>query len=146
MRSMTRRAFVGVIPMYRALAVASMIAALLERRAPLRVVAVGAEGPGRRELAELVPDHGLRDEHGHVLAAIVHRDRVPDHLRHDRRPPRPRADDPLVASVVHLLDLLHEVVVDERPLLDRPRHGLLAPSLPASADDLLVGRLALPAG
>src|SRR6266508_3767843 len=35
--------------------------------------AVDAEGPGRRELAELVADHRLGDVHGHVLAPIVDR-------------------------------------------------------------------------
>src|SRR5215212_8404343 len=41
----------------------------------LRVARVAAERPRGRELAELVPDHLLRDEHRHVLAAVVHRDR-----------------------------------------------------------------------
>jgi hypothetical protein len=36
--------------------------------------------PRRRELAELVADHLLGDEHRHVLAAVVDGDRVPDHL------------------------------------------------------------------
>src|SRR6266550_5973482 len=141
MRSITRRAFVGVILTYRALAVAS-IGLLLQRAAAFGVVPVCAEHPRRGELAELVPDHGLGDEHRHVLAAVVDGDGVPDHLRHDRGTARPRADDALVAAAVHLPDLLREVNVDERPLLDAPGHAL-APSLPAPADDLLVGGLAL---
>ena len=35
-----------------------------------------AERPRGRELAELVPDHLLGDEHRHVLAPVVDRDRV----------------------------------------------------------------------
>ena len=75
-----------------------------------------------RELAELVPDHRLRDEHRHVLAAVVHRDRVPEHVRDDRRAARPGAHHLLLALLVHVVDLLHQVVVDERTLLQRPRH------------------------
>src|SRR5437588_1409519 len=141
MRSITRRAFVGVILTYRALALAS-IGLLFQRGAALGVVPVRAEHPRRGELAELVPDHRLGDEHRNVLAAVVHRDGVPDHLRHDRGTARPRSDHALVAAAVHLLDLLHEMAVDERPLLDAPGHGL-APPLPAPADDLLIRALAL---
>ena len=60
------------------------------RTLPLRVMA--AVGARRRELAELVADHRLGDEHGHVLAAVVDGDRVADHLREDRRRARPGAD------------------------------------------------------
>ena len=59
-----------------------------ERLAPLRlpvVLDVALEGAGRRELAELVPDHVLRDEDGHVLAPVVHGDRVSEHGRDDHR-------------------------------------------------------------
>src|SRR5262249_35523328 len=43
------------------------------RRFPhrLAVAAVAVERPGRRELAELVPDHVLIDRNGDVLAAVV---------------------------------------------------------------------------
>src|SRR5438445_5039193 len=139
---MTRRALVGVILTYLARAVASMIRSLLERRAPLRVVPVRAEHTRGGDLAELVPDHRLRDQHGHVLAAVVDGDRVPDHLRHDGGAARPRADHALVSAPVHLLDLVHEVLVEERALLDRSGHAL-APSLSAAPEDLLVRRLAL---
>src|SRR3954469_16309010 len=114
---------------------------LLERRAAFRVVAVRSEHPRGGELPQLVPDHGLRDEHGHVLAAVVHRDRVPDHLGDDRGAPRPGSDDPLVAALVHVLDLDEQVLVDERAFLHRTRH--LATPLSAAADDELVRRLAL---
>src|SRR5437588_11010053 len=144
MRSITRRTFVGVIRTYLALALAS-IDLLLQRAAALGVMAVRPEHTGGGELAELVPDHRLGDEHRHVLAAVVHGDGVPDHLRHDRGTARPRADHTLVAAAVHLLDLLHQVAVDERPLLDAPGHAS-APSLAASSDDLLVRGLALLAG
>src|ERR671927_816526 len=95
------------------------------RSAPPRtavVLDVPTEGARGRELAELVPDHRLRHEHRDVLAAVVDGDRVPDHLREDRRGARPRLDHHLVAGLVHLLDPRHEAVLDERSLLGRARH------------------------
>src|SRR6266571_270627 len=125
-RSTTRRALRGEILTYLAVAFASITHFLLERRAPLGVVPVRAEHPGGSELAQLVPHHRLRDEHRHVLAAVVDGDGVPDHLGHDGRAAGPGAEDPLVPSLVHVLDLGHEVVVHERTLLHRSRHlGLL---------------------
>src|SRR5207248_2747761 len=107
---------------------------------------VAAERPRRRELAQLVPDHLLRDEHGHVLAAVVNGDRVPDHLGEDRRGARPGADHRLLARLVHRLDPAHQPFLHERPLLARPRHlaaSLLAAA--AAADDQLVRFLVLAA-
>src|SRR6185312_6971449 len=75
------------IPLYRwpALAAAALPVVLF----------VTLERPGQRELAELVPDHRLGHKDGHVLASVVHRDRVPEHLGDDRRAPRPGLDDVL---------------------------------------------------
>src|SRR4051812_19459099 len=86
------------------------------------VLLVTAEGPGRRELAELVADHRLGDEHRDVLAAVVHGDRVPEHLGDDHRAARPGLDHVLGALVVLDLDLLGEVAVDKRALLEAARH------------------------
>src|SRR6266542_477625 len=108
--------------------------------------AVDAEGPGRRELAELVADHRLGDVHGHVLAPIVDRDRVPDHVGDDRGAPRPGLDDPLVAPAVQLVDLLQQVVIHKRTLFQRSPHRLPSPPLAAAAQDQLVGGLAAAAG
>src|SRR5690606_40730680 len=44
----------------------------------LVVLHVSTEGAGGCKLAELVPDHGLGDEHRDVLATVVHRDRKRD--------------------------------------------------------------------
>src|SRR5579863_7774905 len=64
-------------------------ASLLASRQPclpsLTCPRVAAEEPSRRELAELVTHHRLADEHRHVLAAVMHGDRVANHLREDRR-------------------------------------------------------------
>src|SRR3954470_1072466 len=86
------------------------------------VLLVTAEGPGRRELAELVTDHRLGDEDRDVLAAVVHGDRVPEHLGDDHRAARPGLDHVLGALVVLDLDLLGEVAVDKRALLQTARH------------------------
>ena len=51
------------------------------------------EGAGRRELAELVTDHVLGDEHGDELPAVVHGERQADRIRRDRASARPGLDD-----------------------------------------------------
>src|SRR5213082_218100 len=68
-------------------------------RPPL-VLDVTAERARRRELAELVPDHRLGHEYWDVLAAVMHRERVAEHGRHDHRTPGPRLDDVLGALLV----------------------------------------------
>src|SRR5215475_4673239 len=153
MRSTTRRAFRGVTRTNRALALASISVSLPsssgELPAATPVVAdVAAEGPGGRELAELVPDHRLGNEHRHVLAAVVHGDRVAEHRRDDHRAARPRLDDVLGALVVLHVHLLHQVVVDERALLQATRHCrvLLPLLLAAPAGDQLVAGLVRRAG
>src|SRR5438067_69926 len=83
---------------------------------------MGAERARRGELTQLVADHLLRDEHGHVLAAVVDGDRVPDHLREDRRRTGPGADHPLLVRRVHRLDAAHQPLLDERSLLRTATH------------------------
>src|ERR1051325_7806039 len=154
MRSTTRRAFMGVTRMYRAWALASMVVPsvtyvsecdplLAALRLPV-FLDVTPEGARRRELAELVADHGLGDEHRDVGLAVVHRDRVAQHGRDDHRATGPGLDDVLEAGFVLYVHLLDQVVVDEGPLLETARH--LNPLLAllvrlAAADDVLVRRL-----
>src|SRR5579862_9758703 len=76
----------------------------------------------RRKLAQLVTDHLLGDEHRDVLAAVVDRDRMPDHLREDRRRARPGAHHLLRAGRVHRLDLRQQPLLHERPLLRASAH------------------------
>src|SRR5690606_3951052 len=82
---------------------------------------VAAERTGRGELAELVADHRLRDVDRDVLAAVVHRDRVPDHLGDDRRAATPGPDHSLLVLLVESLDLLGQMLVDGRALLQTGR-------------------------
>src|ERR1700682_602860 len=114
---------------------------LLQRRRFFGVGAMAAEVARGRELTEPVADHVLADEDGHVLASVVHRDGVADHVGIDGRGARPGANHLLVARRVHLVDLLFQGGADERPLLQRTRHLLLSSFLLAAADDELVGGL-----
>src|ERR1700728_1078786 len=94
-RSTTRRAFIGVMRTYRALALASIgvfPSSGLSPAAPV-ILDMAAEGPRGCELAELVSDHRLGDEHRDVLAAVVHRNGVTQHRRNDHRSPGPRLDN-----------------------------------------------------
>src|SRR5918911_3162972 len=124
MRFTTRRALVGEIRTKLAEARASCASGairvamtlLLHPRSAFRA-AVSAERTGRRELAELVPDHRLGDIDRDVLAPVVDRDRVPDHVGDDRGATGPRLDHAFFVLLVHRVDLEEQVVVDERPLL-----------------------------
>src|SRR5664279_173207 len=92
-RSITRRAFIGVTCTKRAWARAvveppSSIVWSDTTRPPV-ILDVTAERAGRSELAQLVTHHRLGDEDRHVLAAVVHRDGVAEHGRHDHRAARP---------------------------------------------------------
>ena len=73
----------GWTRMYLAVAETSIFCScpLAELGPPLRDAArVAAVRAGRRELAELVADHVLGDEHGDVLTPVVHRERVADEI------------------------------------------------------------------
>src|SRR5690606_1697917 len=109
---------------------------------------VELEGARRRELTELVADHRLGDIHRHVLATVVHGDGVAHHVGEDRAAARPGLDDPLLALLVQLVDLLQQVVVDEGTLLQAARHDRLPPGAAGApaADDELLGRLVGVAG
>src|SRR5690348_16911372 len=161
--STTRRAFRGVTRTYRAFALASIGPASLScacqrasgvsvcravgmrRRPPLAtappvVLDVAAERAGRRELAELVTDHRLGDEHRHVLAAVVHGNRVAKHGRNDHRTARPRLDDILGALAVLDFHLLDQVVVHKRALLKATRHCLVLLPLSVSRHQARLSR------
>src|SRR6478735_11780351 len=101
----------------------------------------------RCEPEALVTPYRLGDVDRHVLATVVDRERVPDHVGSDGGPARPRLDHLAVARRVHRVDLLLQVVVDERPLLQAARHRLPPGSAATTAaNDHFVGLLALLAG
>src|ERR1700740_412814 len=119
--SATRRALRGVLRTNFCTAVTSIVANLcaFDRGGLLGVGSVPAEVPRRRELTQPVTDHVFADEDRHVLAAVVDRDRVPDHVGIDDRRASPGADHLLVAGLVHLVDLVPQRAADERTLLSR---------------------------
>src|SRR5262245_8313912 len=154
-RSMTRRAFVAETRTKRAFATADgycsteVISCYLcssrKRSSPLGlpvVLDVTLERTGRCELAELVPDHRLGDEHRDMLAAVVDREGVPDEVGDDGRSTRPGLDDLLGVLLVLHVDLLEQMVVDERTLFQAAWHRLLLPVVllagaPASDDEVV---------
>src|SRR5262249_61098789 len=109
---------------------------------------MAAERPGGRELTELVADHRLGDENRDVLAAVVNRDGVAEHRRHDHGAACARLDDVPGALVVLRVHLFDQVVVDKRAFLKTTRHReVLLPLLLATpADDHPVARLVSLAG
>src|SRR5688500_5048181 len=155
--STTRRAFIGVTRMNRAVAratgvscpnwkviVCSSLPGPSAAPRPAVVLGVPTEGARARELAELVPDHRLGHEDRDVLAAVVHGDRVPEHVGDDRRAPRPGADDVLGALVVLGVHLLEQVVVHEGALLQAAWHrasdsSALLAGAPAAHDQGITG-------
>src|SRR5262249_41558156 len=77
-------------------------------------------------------DAGPHD-HRHVLAAVVHGDRVAQHRGNDHGATGPGLDDVFGAPVVLHVHLLHQVVVDEGPFLKATRHAeVLLPLLLAA--------------
>src|SRR6185312_13938086 len=88
------------------------------------VLDVTPEGPRGCELPQLVADHRVGHEHRHVLAAVVHRNRVADHVRDDGGPAGPGPDHGLLARLVEGVHLLEQVVVHEGALLQAARHLL----------------------
>src|SRR5512135_519824 len=102
---------VAVVSIMSSLALGRRGSDLLVRRVPL-------ERAGQRELAELVPDHVLGHIDRNVLLAVVHGDRQADEFRRDRRAARPGLDRLLVVDGARGVDVPHQMVVDERALLD----------------------------
>src|SRR5207245_2842267 len=99
--SATSRALRGVLRTNFCTAETSIVAtiSLLQRRRFFGVRAMAAEVASRRELAQPVTDHVLADEDRHMLAAVVDRDRVPDHVGVDHRRACPGADHLLVGAL-----------------------------------------------
>src|SRR5262249_31136698 len=119
--SATKRALRGALRMNLARAITSITG--LPTAAPLGLTTcMAAEVASWGELAEPVPNHVLADEHRHVLAPIVDRHGVPDHLRINGRGPSPRANHPLFSGGVQPGDFLRQVLVDEGALLERTTH------------------------
>src|SRR5229473_653114 len=116
---------------------------LLIALSPFRLLvgSVAVEGACRRELAELVANHVLGDQHRDELVAVIDAKGQADELREDRRAPRPGLDDLVAPGCARLLGLLQEVAVDERPLPYRACHLRSPLLLVAPTHDVAIGRL-----
>src|SRR6185369_4519038 len=115
-RSATRRPLSTDSRTPRTIALVSIVCSLA---LGLLVGRVTLEGPRQREFAELVADHLVGHVHGDVLLAVVHGDRQTDEVRQDRRAARPGLDGLLVFDGNSLVDLGHQMVVNEGALLQR---------------------------
>ena len=79
----------------------------------------------RNELAQFVANHILGHVYRNVLLAVIHSDRVTDEGRENGRAAGPRLDDALVALLIHFIDLVKQVLICERSLLQRTcQYGL----------------------
>src|SRR5689334_12649840 len=84
-----------------------------------------------------------------MLATVVDGEGVPDEVGDDGRPTGPGLDDLLGVLLVLDVDLLEQMAVDERTLLQAAWHGSFLPRLALvlagapAADDELVARLVL---
>src|SRR3954471_19346540 len=124
----TRLSFCGLTRSIRATALASFSARLRSRlgllivysSSPLGflVAGVAMEGPGRRELAELVTDHFLVDRYRHVLLTVVDAKGQADELRQDGRATAPDLDDVVTAGRARGICLLEQRTLDERAFPD----------------------------
>src|SRR4051812_15444674 len=120
----------GEARMFRVIACASVAGrvrscfGLLIGSASLRLLVGGVprEGARRRELAELVADHVLRDLHRDELLPVVDPEGQADELRQDRAAARPDLDDLVARRSPGGLRLGKQVAVDKRPLPYAARH------------------------
>src|SRR5690242_19900703 len=89
------------------------------------VAGMTGERAGRRELAEFVPYHVLRHQHGQKLAAIVDAEGKSDELRQNSRAARPNADDLVATRSARGICFVEQMAIDEWTLPDRTRHAHL---------------------
>ena len=72
--------------------------------------------PRRRKLTKFVPDHVLGHENGDMAFAVVNPEGQPDHIRRDRRTPRPGLDRWwLLAAFLYPFQGLYDAQINERP-------------------------------
>src|ERR1700722_14107484 len=125
----TRLSFCGLTRSMRATALASLSGRTRSRFGLLiavkssgllgfLVAGMAMEGPGRRELAELVTDHFLVDRYWYVLLAVVDTEHQADELRQDGRATAPDLDDVVTAGRAGGICFLEQRSLDERAFPD----------------------------
>src|SRR5262249_39448805 len=118
----TRSRFFLPIDLSPPLRSAARRGALAARALGFAVGRMAVERTGRRELAELVANHFLGDDHRHMLLAVVNAERQADELRQDGRAARPDADHLVASGRTRGIRLFQQIAVDKRTLPDRTRH------------------------
>src|SRR6185369_9457648 len=108
------RHFCGEICAYLSL---ENVCMALSRGCDLLVAAMSLEDARRGELAQLVADHVLGDQHRNVLFAVVHGQRQANHFWSDHRAARPGLDRLAIVLARGNLHLLGQVQIDERTFL-----------------------------
>src|SRR3954465_1328966 len=124
----TRLSICGLTRSMRATALASLSGRARSRLGLLIVLSssllgflvarMAVEGPGRRELAELVPDHFLVDRHRNVLLAVVDTEHQADELRQDGGAAAPDLDHIVTAGRTRGIRLLEQRTFNERAFPD----------------------------
>src|SRR3989304_2316229 len=105
---------------------------LLESGGFRRGSAVRPERPGGRELTQLVAYHILGHVDGNEFLPVMHCQCVSHELRGDGGSPRPGLDDLAIVAPIHLFDLLVQLRLDVRPLLQRSPHLLTSSCRPSA--------------
>src|SRR6516164_863899 len=80
---------------------------------------------GRRKLAQLVPNHVLGHKNRIEDLAVVYEKCMPNEVRRNHRPPRPRFYRLLGSASTHLLDFFEQLEIYKRTFFERPSHRLL---------------------
>ena len=73
------------------------------------------KGSSRSKLAQLVPDHIFGNEHFHVVAAVMHHERVPHKFRDDRTGTSPSLDRFLGPRIILPAHFLVHLGINEGP-------------------------------
>src|SRR5262249_14016322 len=98
----------------------------------LAPAAVTLEHTGRREFAQLVPDHFFGHKQFHEHPSVVDFKRRTHEIRHDGAVARPRAERTVVVGPLLFLDLGQQSKIDVRAFLQRTTHNLSFPFSPGS--------------
>src|SRR5208337_894100 len=87
-----------------------------------RLHRVPFELTGKAEFAQLVPHHVLGHIYRNELPSVVHGNRVPHHLRNNRRAPRPSPQHLLLVTRIHGFHFRRQVRIHERSFFCRTSH------------------------
>src|SRR5262249_38147791 len=87
-----------------------------------RLGRITVEGPRRRKLSQLVPDHVFRNTNGDKFLSIMNSDGMTHHVGDDRRSPGPGLNYFLFVLVVECGDFLRKMLIDKWTFFQRAAH------------------------